>query len=342
MKENMNNIPVITCFDVEPDPRLTVRGRQDSWKGYEGMYAFLSEVRRQVEFTTKAPAHFGWYFRLDPQIEDTYGRADWPLRTYSGCIEKTLQDGDEIGIHPHTYKWGEEVGNWVSIHDDADYCNSCIELCFRTYEDFFGSPCRSLRMGDKWISNEAVQYAEKLGMKYDLTLEPGHESRPHVVRNEFFCGQLPSFAGVPQHPYLPWKLDFRIPDKKRKDGLWMIPLSSDKIEGVMGATQRFSRKVLRGRWHEQDYLTLNFEMKPWIFRKLVNQQLKKLNQPYLAIVSRVDISIKKDTYHHMCANLRYLLTFQHASRLRFSTPDEAMALLGYQSESGTLGMRQTA
>ena len=214
-------------------------------------------MRPRLEKATQSAVHYSWYFRLDQQIETAYGSADWPLKRYENLVRQSKAAGDEIGIHPHTYRWDNRVNNWIAVHDEIAYGLAAIELSLKTYQDFFGYPCRSLRMGDKWICNETIDFAEKRGIQFDLTLEPGQTAQPHVVRNEFHTGTLPSFAEVPQKPYLPDKNCFSRPNRSRHEGLWMIPLSTDKIGGLKGKFQRLSRRILRGKWHEQKNLTLN-------------------------------------------------------------------------------------
>ena len=326
---NQQKIPIITCFDVEPDLRLIQREKKEPWLGYEQIQPILEELRSRLAEATQSSVHYSWYFRLDQQIETVYGSAAWPLEKYENLVRQSEKARDEMGIHPHTYRWDEARNNWVAVHDEIDYGFAAIELSLSTYQSFFHHPCRSLRMGDRWIRDETIGFLEKHGIQYDLTLEPGQKSQPHVVRNELHTGSIPSFAGIPQKPYRPHKNCFSRPDPLRQDGLWMIPLSSEKIGGIKGALQRFNRQVVRGKRHEQEYLTLNFEMKPWIFRSIAEQLLKKIKPSYLAIVSRTSVAI--DNRRNFLANWDYFLHHPLRARFVFSRPDEAMQIFAGQA-----------
>lgn len=314
MSEPQTKIPVITCFDIEPDTHTTHRNGHDLWLGFEHMHVFLSKLRPHLGQLTKAPVHYGWYFRLDPQIDEIYGSHAWPLRKYSRFVSEYSAHGDEIGINLRAYQWNSKTNRWVPIHDDPAFINSCIEMSFEAYESYFMKRCHSIRMDAEWLSAESIECAEKLGAKYGLTLEPDQLSRG------------------PLQPYLPWKLDYHIPDKNRSEGLWLIPLTSEKIGGL--------RKLLRGNWRDPEYMTLDFAMSPRLFRSMVDEQINAQNHPYLAIASSVRMASMKRTYDQMCVNFKYLLSFPHAKRIRFITPDEAMRILGLKRTESML--RQAA
>src|SRR5690349_17005992 len=66
---------IIFAIDVEPDGRKSIQG--DRWDGVAITMRELAGLRCQLEEITRAPVHFNWFLRCDPQIERTWGRRDW-------------------------------------------------------------------------------------------------------------------------------------------------------------------------------------------------------------------------------------------------------------------------
>lgn len=330
-------IPIITCFDVEPDPRVTEIGYYKPWVGYQNTFRFLSYLRKKLIQATSSMVHYSWFFRLDDQIAELFGSTHWPLQNYKKMIDESTKYEDEFGIRPFTYKWNPIFDDWVAIYDDLDFCNHCIHVSFETYRKFFGKKCASYRMGNRWTSNATIDFAERLGLQFDLTLEPGRDSHSHDLLIGHFTGSLPDFTYVPQTPYLPSKTDFQIPDPKRNDGLWMVPLSADKIEGgMLSGIHRF-RHIMSGRRIRHQYFTLDFGLNPWIFRSIANQLLKKNDPPFLAIATSVSVSTEQKLFDHMRTNFEFLMSHAWVKRFVFSTPQEALGFMnlrhnGYQKK----------
>src|SRR5215203_5675127 len=96
-------IPVMIITDCEPDPRQLADAAR--WVGFERFFEFMSAQRPMLAAQTHATARFSWFWRMDPQIELTYGSAAWPARTYARQIAEMERCGDEIGLHTHAWRW---------------------------------------------------------------------------------------------------------------------------------------------------------------------------------------------------------------------------------------------
>src|ERR1041384_6344444 len=110
MTEAHGKIPILIVNDCEPDLRETKPGEGTLWIGFERYYEFLSAKRDEIFQRTGAPAHFSWFWRMDPQIALTYGSADWAVRTYAAQIAEAKRRGDEIAAHVHVYRWDAALG----------------------------------------------------------------------------------------------------------------------------------------------------------------------------------------------------------------------------------------
>ena len=82
-----DKIPVVICLDVEPDERVFDPLSRPDWQGFERTWEYFSNFRPHLEHATGSPAHFSWFFRMDPQVEYVYGSAEAharPKDRYSG------------------------------------------------------------------------------------------------------------------------------------------------------------------------------------------------------------------------------------------------------------------
>src|SRR5712692_222548 len=98
-------VPVILCVDAEPDPRLVSHDAPEPWVGYEFTQRYLTDLRPRLEDRSEAPARYGWFLRMDPQIAEAYGSATWVVDRYGRHLDEVLRHGDEVGLHPHMYRW---------------------------------------------------------------------------------------------------------------------------------------------------------------------------------------------------------------------------------------------
>jgi hypothetical protein len=79
---------------------------------------------------------------------------------------------------------------------------------------------------------------EKLGARFDLTVEPGRT--PHAP-TEPFTGSRPDYARAPRTPYRPARRDFRAPGGWWRRTLWEIPLSTGRPAWAAAAIEARSR-----------------------------------------------------------------------------------------------------
>lgn len=88
-------IPVVLCFDVEPDD-IDVRPGAEPWLGFERLLERIGPWRDGLAAATGRPVRFNWFLRMDPQIADVYGSATWAVERYGAEIERLRADGDLI------------------------------------------------------------------------------------------------------------------------------------------------------------------------------------------------------------------------------------------------------
>ena len=333
-----NRIPIIMCIDVEPDGFFIDRIKPLPWNGYEGAHRYFSELRKRIEETTGSPAHYTWCYRLDPQVAETYGSAEWPITHYSKFTEDFIKNGDEMALHPHAYRWIEKKQNWVEDLGNQEWVNHCLEMGFDAYRRLFNRTCESFRFGAYWISTETINCAERLGAAFDLTVEPYFKMKKRFFAAELYSAPLPDYDHVPREPYRPSRADFTRPDVTRKDGIWVIPVSTGKIKYQFGRLETLKKRIFSPDEIKPRTVTLNLSRGMNGFRSVMEELLGSLEKPYLVCVLRSDVcgeALSNPTDPvNMRQNVDYILNHPLVKQFVFSTPREAMSTMGYLN--GTL------
>jgi hypothetical protein len=320
----MKRIPVIICIDVEPDQREIASGVAKDWEGFEETFKFFSNLRPHLEEATGATVRFSWFLRMDPQIEHAYGLSWWVARRYGEIFEQLELAGDELGLHAHAWRWDSGLHKWITDNGDQKWINHCIHTSFEAYRSAFGRPCLSFRFGDHWMSDETVSLLESLGVKFEMTVEPGRKARPGLMPNELYTGSLPDYSTTPSRPYRPSRQDFRKHTHTQERGLWVIPLSTDKAVGRFVGLKRVA-KAFGIDLYEADQLNLGHDRSQ--FRAMMHSLLDVRMKSYLAPAIKTDVLMYSPARAHLERNVDFILSHPSVNRFKFVGPAEAIKLL---------------
>ena len=168
----MRKIPVVICIDVEPDERLIAPNIKKDWTGFELTYQFLSALRPRLEAATGSAVRYSWFLRMDPQIAAVYGNAAWVVSRHTSLIREIQNAGDAIGLHVHGYRWDESQSKWILDFGNDAWIEHCIRLGFQSFQESLHQPCLYFRFGNVWMNNAALALVDRLGARFDLSLEP--------------------------------------------------------------------------------------------------------------------------------------------------------------------------
>lgn len=317
-------IPVILSIDVEPEGRFLDPGRRDSWLGFERCIEFSRGFRNRVAAATGGEARLTWCLRMDPQITEVYGTSDWIVRQHQAAFDEFEALRDDVGLHTHPYRWDAVKESWVIDHGDQAWVDQCLDSAFDAFERALGRPCRTFRFGDRWMSNATVRRLEQLGVRHDLTLEPGQKAVSTYCPGERFTGAIPDYSGVPTRPYRPSTADYQTADAARPDGLWVIPLSTARVRprALRWAYYRTLRRDLdSGTW------TALVSHDPTVFRRIVADVLGRTSRPYLSLALRTGALAVPRTARRVEANLAWLVTHPMAGRFTWTTAADTLRLL---------------
>ena len=320
----MKRIPVIICIDVEPDEREIKRGVAKDWEGFEETFKFFSSLRPRLEEATGAPVRFSWLFRMDPQIEHAYGLASWVTKRYGEIIEQLELVGDELGLHTHAWRWDSGLHRWITDNANQQWINHCVHTSFEAYRSTFGRPCLSFRFGDHWMNNETIDLLEYLGVKFEMTVEPGRKPRSGLMPREVYTGSLPDYSTAPTSPYKPSRQDFRKQSHSQERELWVIPMSTDTAVGRFVRLKQ-AAKALGIDLYEADQLNLGHDRSQ--FRNMMHSLLDVRTESYLAPAIKTDALIYPPARAHLEKNVDLILSHPLLNRFKFVRPAEAIQLL---------------
>ena len=142
-----------------------------------------------------------WLIRVDNgPIKDSM------LELFRNEILELKSNGDEVGIHIHTWVWDQELSKWVQTKDPKHE----IEIVLRSLDMFrkkLGFTPSSVRMGWNTMSNEIMRTLDASGLLVDSSAIPGaFSSRKFGKRDNFY-----DWSRAPNEPYHPSYKDYQRP-----------------------------------------------------------------------------------------------------------------------------------
>lgn len=301
----------IFCIDVEPHHRIPVKGAPGEWDSFEQAFQFFEEWRGFLTQATKQRVNFNWFLRLAPQIEQIFGKASYVVDHYPAIFDHLVSSGDEIGIHPHAYRWDDINQIWFSDFADHAWIDQCIESSVRAYRVAFKRPPSIFRFGDRWMSNQTIEAIERCGIEYDLTLEPGVKSISKLSLPEPATADLPDYRNIPRRPYQPSTSDYLRPGQDDKRKLWMIPVSTSPSEWHLSRRWPFI--------HSGGY-QLNLALSSFRQRSL-SDQLMNARTPQLIVAQFRTGDLAEEQYrNNFISNLRAISQHPRLAGYKFTTP----------------------
>lgn len=321
-------IPIIFCIDVEPDEFTPEPDRPVPWSGFEAFVARVPSVRAVFEAATGSAVHFSWFIRADPQVQRIYGSAGWAFAHYGRVLHKLRAEGDEIGLHAHAARQSEVSDGWIEDFGSQEWISECVTRACDAYAESSGVSCRSLRLGNHFMNEATSDLVERLGVRFDLTPEPGAKARRLLGGRLVMTGELPDYSSIERSPYRRSQASFRQRDDGR-DGLWVVPLSTAMLDGD---TPDDARVVS----DDGTYLRLGLWYPPAAFVYVFESCLRRFASPHISLVMRSDMPLVPGLDACIRRNIDWIAGHPLVRRFVFCRPDEAVEIL---SASGRRGIR---
>jgi hypothetical protein len=326
----MVRVPVFLCIDLEPDERHVQVPHAESLRGIEAIFEHLEGLRPRLAAASGEQVRFLWFLRCDPQIAAVYGSADHLLTRYAETFERLVAAGDGLGLHVHPWRREEGSERWIADYGNPAWIEECIEMAFAAYRAQFGAACELHRFGDRWLGTEVIPLLERLGVRFDLTVEPGARGTRSLAPGDVTTGSIPDYTRAPREPYRPSRSDFCLPDPAAGPGLWIVPLSAGDPSSALPLSWRIGRRVRFPFRPAHRPLQMFREWNsPKAFWDMVQRHVESLERPYLAFAIRSGDPEAPDE-RRVRAILDHLPEHRIASRLRLTDPEHGLRLLGYE------------
>ena len=319
-------VPIIFCIDAEPDNHDPPRNDNSLWHGVEECFSALELWRSRLSEATAASANFNWFLRADHQIAELYGDSTWGLSHYYKFWHFLMACGDGLGLHVHSQRWLEARGGWIAEHRDDAWMSECMHMAFAAYERVISKRCVMFRFGNRFMNTSVARMLTELGVRYDLTLEPGYRGRSDFQKPH--SGYCPNYATVPREPYRADVNDVFSPNPRRVAGPWYIPLTTGVPTAAAPRSQLAYHRAVAPE--SNAYKTFHLDITPDTFRRGVDNILQELERPYLAVVIRAQMIRNPN----VAANLETLRSHPLARKFCFTTPGRSLQLLGYEPDDG--------
>lgn len=321
----MKRLPVVVAIDMEPDPRKVDPRDPAPWTGFEVLRAHLEGLRTSLAAATGSPVHWSWFVRVDEQVRIPWGSTSWALTRYERELESARARGDEVGAHVHAYRRDDASASWIVEHGDARFIESAVRGGLDAFARATGSPCRSFRFGDRWLDAPTASLLEELGVRFDLTLEPGMPALPSLDRTVPHTGSIPDCTAVPARPYRPSRADCRLEDPSRTEGLWMLPITTGRVPRGLALLRALYRGLMRAPDESLGVVALNPALPSVLFRRIAAPLLHADGPGCLVLPTRSDAGVRPHALRRIAANLAFLVQAS-SGRVTFATPEEALEL----------------
>lgn len=310
------SVPIVLAVDVESDARHVAPGGGVEIAGLLRTLEVLGALRPRLEDATGAPVRFAWFVRMDPQTASQGARPDALVEAAHTAFESIRSAGDAIGLHTHAGRWDAAARRWLIDHADPAWVDHCLVSSAAAYRQRFGQPCREHRFGDRFSSPAVFRRLADLGVRVDLTTEPGQRGGHSPDGVSRFLGRVPGYPHAPRSVH------------RGGDGQpWILPLTAADPAPALSLSRRWLRRIRYAGQPRHRTLLLDRTWPtaglPW---DLAEAQLDS-GARHLAFAIRSDL-ILGPRWAGVAAVLEELLVRPLVRRLVFVGGEEAVARSG--------------
>ena len=218
-------LPVVVAVDVDPDWRIPGASRgafhgNVRWDGLTKGVPKLLHMMRGLTDSAGNAIRFTWMLRSDDQLAELLGDPAYVAATFRGFWDERRASGDEIGWHPHTWRYSEHEGVWYQEREDVDWIQLCLKEGYEALARIY--PIQVAKTGWTWHSNDTMRLFSEFGLRVDLSALPGMSYRGSIPGTRLPLGQY-DWRRAPQEPYHPRPDDYQLPGNGHALGITEVP-----------------------------------------------------------------------------------------------------------------------
>jgi hypothetical protein len=231
---NYPSILFIIGCDGDPDPipgdsycPAEKLAETMSWNCLKQSVSEIKGFQKEVKDGSGNTPKVTWFLRSDQQMNDIYTNYAYPVKAFKSIWENRIDDGDEIGWHPHFWRWSLEHGLWYQEMEDHVWMESCLIRGFQSISQIWKP--KAVRTGNDFLNDFVMTKLNKLGLLTDLSVLPGMKYTGDIIDpNLTFRINKMDYRNCPKTPYLPSQKDYRVEDNHPL-GILEIPSSTFDI-----------------------------------------------------------------------------------------------------------------
>ncbi len=124
-------LPILVVVDVDPDWRALDGSGVPytggvSWRGLRVGIPRLLELTKDLRDEFGQPIRFTWLLRADEQMAALCDDTAFVATEFESLWRERLAAGDEVGWHPHLWRYSEKHRVWYQETRDVDWMASCL------------------------------------------------------------------------------------------------------------------------------------------------------------------------------------------------------------------------
>ena len=243
----MPTLPVAVVVDVDPDwrmpgPQSSDPTREMRWEGLRRGVPSLLRMLTGLRDSGGKPIRFTWMVRADEQIASVYGDAGHIADEFADFWSLRLAAGDEIGWHPHTWRYSEREAIWYQEYSDQDWVRECLRDGFQALSRRY--PIRAAKTGWTYHDNFTMRTLTELGVRVDLSALPGMAYHGAAQASALPLGDY-DWSRTPQEPYHPRIDDYQVPGEGQALGILEVPNWTYPVGRARGLQHSIRHRSLR-------------------------------------------------------------------------------------------------
>jgi len=213
----MSSLPEKTIYmiigcDVDPDRSYVVKDIPSdklSWRGMlEGIPRSHEKFKNLTDCDGNQPIVV-WLMRVDYQIKKMMGAYNSILIENKDFLEALVKDGDEIGWHPHFWKYDDQKSVWFQNYEDRDWQKNMLHESHASFLEIFPNGVKTARTGWTYHNNVTMRTFGELGVQIDISAFPG--MKIPTDDNQRAMSNFYDWYDTPTEPYYPSVEDYRRP-----------------------------------------------------------------------------------------------------------------------------------
>lgn len=221
----VGGVPVIVAVDVDPDWRLS-RKRSVPYSGQMGWDGVRRGLPRLIDILGKSAVpevknvRFTWLLRCDLQMADIFSDPAYVAVEFAEFWKARAAAGDEIGWHPHFWRYSQQHRVWFQETKDEDWHRECLKEGYNALSRHYR--LRAAKTGWTYQTNPTMRVLSDLGLRYDLSALPGMNYDASIAGSGLPLGVY-DWSRAPQEPYHPRHDDYQLPALRHGLTIMEIP-----------------------------------------------------------------------------------------------------------------------